>query len=118
MIKRAIVFPILAQTQRAVDNFHISGPRMPAAFIRALGLVKSCAAGVNAELGLIDSAVAKAVCSVADKIAAGEHYEQYPLDVFQTGSGTSTNMNANVENGVRERFLLIFAHLDRPRSTR
>jgi fumarate hydratase, class II len=84
-----------AQTQRAIDNFHISDLRMPPAFIRALGLVKSCAATVNTDLGVLDSVIARAVCSAADEIAAGAHYEQFPLDVFQTGSGTSTNMNAN-----------------------
>jgi len=84
-----------AQTQRAIDNFRISDLRMPPAFIRALGLVKSCAASVNADLGMIDSTIARAVCSAADEIAAGAHSEQFPLDVFQTGSGTSTNMNAN-----------------------
>jgi fumarate hydratase class II len=84
-----------AQTQRAIDNFHISDLRMPLDFIRALGLVKSCAAAVNADLGLLDREISRAVCSAADEIAAGAHYEQFPLDVFQTGSGTSTNMNAN-----------------------
>jgi fumarate hydratase class II len=84
-----------AQTQRAVDNFHFSGIPLPAAFIRALGLIKAAAARANAELGLLDSAVAKTIASAAASIAQGEHYEQFPIDVFQTGSGTSTNMNAN-----------------------
>jgi len=84
-----------AQTQRAVENFKISGQTMPAAFIRALGLVKSAAAQVNADLGLLDVATASAICKTADIIASGDHYEQFPIDIFQTGSGTSTNMNAN-----------------------
>jgi len=68
---------------------------MPPAFIRALGLIKSAAAQVNVDLGLLDTGTAVAISSVADEIAAGNHYEQFPIDVFQTGSGTSTNMNAN-----------------------
>jgi len=85
-----------AQTQRAINNFKISGESMPAAFIRgALGLVKSAAAEVNADLGLLDAATATAIINTAEKIAAGEYYEQFPIDVYQTGSGTSTNMNAN-----------------------
>lgn len=84
-----------AQTQRAIENFDISGLAMPAAFIRALGLIKSAAAEVNADLGLLGKEFATAIISVADEISAGEHYEQFPIDVFQTGSGTSTNMNAN-----------------------
>ena len=84
-----------AQTQRAVENFNISGQTMPASFIRALGLIKSAAARVNADLGLLKKETAEAICTVANEIAAGKHYEQFPIDVFQTGSGTSTNMNAN-----------------------
>jgi len=84
-----------AQTQRAINNFEISGQPMPAAFIRALGLVKSAAAEVNADLGLLDGAIAKAISASAEKIAAGEYYQQFPIDIYQTGSGTSTNMNAN-----------------------
>jgi fumarate hydratase class II len=84
-----------AQTQRAIDNFGISGLRMPAAFICALGRIKSACAAVNADLGLLDAALATAIQQAADEIAAGRHAEQFPLDVFQTGSGTSTNMNAN-----------------------
>ena len=84
-----------AQTQRAINNFDISGLSMPPAFIRALGLIKSAAAQVNVDLGLLDTGTAVAISSVADEIAAGKHYEQFPIDVFQTGSGTSTNMNAN-----------------------
>ena len=84
-----------AQTQRAVDNFSHSDLRMPAAFIRSLGMIKSAAAAVNGELGLLDAAIVTAIREVADEIATGRHREQFPLDVFQTGSGTSTNMNAN-----------------------
>ena len=84
-----------AQTQRAVDNFPISGLTMPRPFIAALGLVKWAAAGANAELGLLDNKVAVAIQTAAIEVAGGEHDEHFPIDVFQTGSGTSSNMNAN-----------------------
>ncbi|MEL7187199.1 MAG: class II fumarate hydratase, partial [Pseudomonadota bacterium] len=84
-----------AQTQRAVDNFPISGQAMPRQFISALGLVKWAAAGANAELGLLKSDVAVAIQKAALEVAEGEYYEHFPIDVFQTGSGTSSNMNAN-----------------------
>jgi len=84
-----------AQTQRAVDNFQISGLRMPRQFIAALGLVKWAAAGANAELGLLGTNRAIAIQKAALQVAAGEHDAQFPIDVFQTGSGTSSNMNAN-----------------------
>jgi fumarate hydratase class II len=84
-----------AQTQRAVNNFPISGMPMPARFIRALGLIKWAAAKTNRELGDLDTAVAEAIEAVALRIADGEHADQFPVDVFQTGSGTSSNMNAN-----------------------
>jgi fumarate hydratase class II len=84
-----------AQTQRAVLNFPISGLRMPRSLIRALGLIKACAARVNGELGLLPAEVAEAVASAAAEVEAGDHDRQFPVDVFQTGSGTSTNMNAN-----------------------
>jgi len=84
-----------AQTQRAVENFPISGLQMPRRFIAALGLVKWAAAGANAELGLLTSDKAVAIQKVALEVAAGEHDEHFPIDVFQTGSGTSSNMNAN-----------------------
>jgi fumarate hydratase, class II len=84
-----------AQTQRAVDNFPISGLTMPRAFIRALGLVKWAAAGANAELGLLTSNKAVAIQKAALEVAAGQHDAHFPIDVFQTGSGTSSNMNAN-----------------------
>ncbi|MGI9235544.1 MAG: class II fumarate hydratase [Woeseiaceae bacterium] len=84
-----------AQTQRAVNNFPISGLTMPRQFIAALGLVKWAAAGANAELGLISSDVAIAIQQAALGVAAGDYDEHFPIDVFQTGSGTSSNMNAN-----------------------
>jgi fumarate hydratase, class II len=84
-----------AQTQRAVENFPISGRRMPRGFIRALGLIKQAAAAANQRLGLLEAPVAQAIQSAAAEVAQGVHDEQFPLDVFQTGSGTSSNMNAN-----------------------
>ncbi len=84
-----------AQTQRAVDNFPISGMPMPRRFIAALGLIKWAAAGANAELGLLTSDNAVAIQKAALAVADGEHDDQFPIDVFQTGSGTSSNMNAN-----------------------
>ena len=84
-----------AQTQRAVQNFPISGRPMPRGFIRALGLVKAAAAEVNAGLGLLPKGVAKAVQTAANEVARGEHDAHFPIDVYQTGSGTSSNMNAN-----------------------
>jgi fumarate hydratase, class II len=84
-----------AQTQRAVENFAIGGQRFQPALIRALALVKSCAARVNAELGVLSPELAAAIEKAADEIVEGAHYEQFVVDVFQTGSGTSTNMNAN-----------------------
>jgi fumarate hydratase class II len=84
-----------AQTQRAVQNFQISGRPLPRAFIGALGLVKQAAARANRSLKLLDERVAQAVEAGAAEVAAGRHDAQFPLDVFQTGSGTSSNMNAN-----------------------
>ena len=84
-----------AQTQRAVDNFPISGLAMPREFIRALGLVKSAAAQANADLGHLKKASAKAIRKAAERVAEGEYDAHFPIDVFQTGSGTSSNMNAN-----------------------
>ena len=77
-----------AQTQRAVDNFPISGMPMPRRFIAALGLIKWAAAGANAELGLLTSDNAVAIQKAALAVADGEHDGQFPIDVFQTGSGT------------------------------
>ncbi len=84
-----------AQTQRAVDNFPISGMHMPRDFIRALGLIKAAAADANFLLGHLKKTQAHAIRKAALTVAAGEHDDQFPIDVFQTGSGTSTNMNAN-----------------------
>lgn len=84
-----------AQTQRAVENFPISGQPLPAEMIHALGLVKLAAARVNRELGLLDGDVAAAIETGARAVAEGELDAQFPIDVFQTGSGTSSNMNAN-----------------------
>ncbi|MEX2405809.1 MAG: class II fumarate hydratase, partial [Actinomycetota bacterium] len=84
-----------AQTQRAVENFPVSGLRFPRRFIQALGLIKWAAAGVNEELGLLDARIADAVRRAADEVADGQLDAEFVLDVFQTGSGTSTNMNAN-----------------------
>jgi len=84
-----------AQTQRAVQNFPISGLPMPGRFIHSLGLIKWAAARVNRELGLLPADVAEAIEAAALEVAAGSHDAHFPVDVFQTGSGTSSNMNAN-----------------------
>ena len=84
-----------AQTQRAIRNFPISGMTMPARFIHALCRIKGAAARVNRELGLLDPKIAGAIDAAAQAVTAGRHDDQFPIDVFQTGSGTSTNMNAN-----------------------
>jgi fumarate hydratase class II len=84
-----------SETSKAVDNFPVSGERVPAPVIRWLGHIKAAAARTNAELGLLDSDVARRIAAAGDEIAAGDHDDQFPIDVFQTGSGTSSNMNAN-----------------------
>jgi fumarate hydratase class II len=84
-----------AQTQRAVENFPISGITFGRRFVRALGVVKKAAARANADLGLVPEAKAEAIVEAAEEVIAGEHDDQFPVDVFQTGSGTSSNMNAN-----------------------
>jgi len=84
-----------AQTQRAIDNFQISGTPLPGAFIRAVAQVKKACAQANQALGLLEPAVADAIASACDEIIEGRHADQFPVDVFQTGSGTSTNMNLN-----------------------
>ena len=84
-----------AQTQRAVDNFPISPLCFPRQFIRAIGLIKGAAAAVNLDLGQIDAEMAAAIQSASAEVAHGAHDAHFPLDIFQTGSGTSTNMNAN-----------------------
>jgi fumarate hydratase class II len=83
------------ETTKAVANFPVSGERIPVSVIRWLGRIKGAAARVNAELGLLDDDVAERIAASADEIAAGKHDDQFPIDVFQTGSGTSSNMNAN-----------------------
>jgi fumarate hydratase, class II len=84
-----------AQTQRAVENFPISGRGLERTQIRALGLLKGAAARVNGRLGVLDADLAGAIAAAADEVADGQHDEHFPIDVFQTGSGTSSNMNAN-----------------------
>ena len=84
-----------AQTQRAVDNFPVSGRPMPRGFIRALGLVKAAAAEVNQALGLLPANLAGAIRKAALEVADGRHDAHFPIDIYQTGSGTSSNMNAN-----------------------
>ncbi len=84
-----------AQTARAIENFPISNLRFPRQFIRALGLIKKHAVITNSELGLIDSKIANAIRAAADEVIAGKFDDQFVVDIFQTGSGTSTNMNAN-----------------------
>jgi fumarate hydratase, class II len=84
-----------AQTQRAIQNFPPTGLRMPRAFVRALGLIKHAAAGANLELGDLGEPLALAVQDAALAVADGRYDDQFPVDVFQTGSGTSSNMNAN-----------------------
>src|ERR687890_1950181 len=83
------------ETRKAVDNFPVSGERIPVAVVRWLGRIKGAAARANAELGLLDGDLAQRIAAAAEAIAAGEYDDQFPIDVFQTGSGTSTNMNAN-----------------------
>ncbi|MBC8027969.1 MAG: class II fumarate hydratase [Steroidobacteraceae bacterium] len=84
-----------AQTERARRNFGLSGTRLPDEFIAALAMIKAAAARANAQLGLLPADMAAAIADAALDVAQGEHADQFPLDVFQTGSGTSTNMNAN-----------------------
>jgi len=84
-----------AQTQRAVDNFPISGQPLPRGVIRALGLIKAACAEVNRDLGLLDARIAEVIIAAALDVADGRHDAHFPIDIFQTGSGTSSNMNAN-----------------------
>jgi fumarate hydratase class II len=83
------------ETKKAIENFPISGEPVPVSVVHWLGRIKGAAARVNAELGKLDPKVAEAIAGAADQVAAGEHDAQFPIDVFQTGSGTSTNTNAN-----------------------
>ena len=84
-----------SETSKAIDNFPVSGERVPVAVVRMLGHIKSAAARTNADLGLLDHELAQRIAAAADEVARGEHDDQFPIDVFQTGSGTSTNTNAN-----------------------
>jgi fumarate hydratase, class II len=84
-----------AQTQRAVENFQISGEPLSADLVSALAAIKAAAAVVNGELGVLPADLALAIHDAAAEVASGGHYDQFPIDVFQTGSGTSSNMNAN-----------------------
>src|SRR5215210_6922230 len=83
------------ETRKAVANFPVSGERIPVAVVRWLGRIKGAAARANADLGLLDPDLAQRIAAAADEIADGAHDDQFPIDVFQTGSGTSSNMNAN-----------------------
>jgi len=83
------------ETQKAVENFPVSGQPVPTPVVRWLGRLKAAAARVNGELGLLDADIAERIAMAGDAVAAGEHDAQFPIDVFQTGSGTSSNMNAN-----------------------
>src|ERR671916_2737344 len=84
-----------SETSKAVENFPVSGERVPVPVIRWLGRIKAEAARVNAELGLLDGDIAERIARAGDEVASGQHDDQFPIDVFQTGSGTSSNMNAN-----------------------
>jgi len=84
-----------SETSKAVDNFPVSGEPVPVAVVRMLGHIKAAAARTNADLGLLDAELAERIAKAGDAIGAGEHDDQFPIDVFQTGSGTSSNMNAN-----------------------
>jgi fumarate hydratase class II len=95
----------MAQTQRALENFPISGLKFSRPFIRSLGLIKAAAASVNQELGLLDRGISKAISAAAKEVADGVHDDHFPVDIFQTGSGTSTNMNANEVIATRARQL-------------
>jgi fumarate hydratase, class II len=97
-----------AQTQRAVENFPMSGLRFPRSFLRSLGMIKGAAAAVNLDLGLLEPEMAAAIQQAAKEVEDGIHDADFPLDIFQTGSGTSTNMNANE----------VIANLATPRSGR
>ena len=84
-----------AQTQRAVENFPISGSTLESQHIKALAQVKAACAKANAELGVLDQDMAEAIVEAAAAVASGAHDDEFPIDVFQTGSGTSSNMNTN-----------------------
>src|SRR5689334_16570595 len=83
------------ETRKAVENFPVSGERVPAPVLHWLGRIKAAAARTNAELGELDAELADRIAAAGDEVAEGRHDDQFPIDVFQTGSGTSSNMNAN-----------------------
>src|SRR3954453_5891094 len=83
------------ETRKAVDNFPVSSERVPPSVVHWLGRIKGAAARVNVDLGKLDSDIGERIAEAGDAIAHGEHDDQFPIDVFQTGSGTSSNMNAN-----------------------
>ncbi|MGH2925488.1 MAG: lyase family protein, partial [Solirubrobacterales bacterium] len=83
------------ETSKAIANFPVSGEPVPAPVVHWLGQIKAAAARVNAELGLLDGEIAERIAAAGDEVASGKHDDQFPVDVFQTGSGTSSNMNAN-----------------------
>ena len=83
------------ETRKAIDNFPVSGERVPAPVIRWLGRIKGAAGRTNSDLGLLDEGIAERIAGAADEVAHGRHDDQFPVDIFQTGSGTSSNMNAN-----------------------
>src|SRR4029450_4700654 len=83
------------ETSKAVDNFPVSGERVPVPVVRWLGRLKGAPARANGELGELGAGLAAQIAEAGDAVAAGEHDDQFPIDVFQTGSGTSSNMNAN-----------------------
>src|SRR5918911_2236312 len=84
-----------SETSKAVENFPVSGERVPPSVVHWLGRIKGTAARVNAELGKLDADLAERIANAGDEVAHGQHDDQFPIDVFQTGSGTSSNMNAN-----------------------
>ncbi len=84
-----------AQTQRAVENFPISGLTISKPLIRAIAMIKGAAARANSEIGVLDPAIATAIVEASNQVIEGRHYGEFPVDVFQTGSGTSSNMNMN-----------------------
>src|ERR671930_2412492 len=84
-----------AETSKAVKNFPVSGERVPAPVVHWLGRIKAAAARTNAELGELDADLAQRIAAAADEVAEGRHDDQFPIDVFQTGSGTSSNINAH-----------------------
>src|SRR3954464_3481516 len=83
------------ETRKAVDNFPVSGERVPPSVIHWLGRIKGAAARANVELGKLDADIGERIASAGEEVAHGKHDDQFPIDVFQTGSGTSSNMNAN-----------------------